>query len=258
MPVPVNKLKAALSDGKRQLGLWLAMAHPTSAEIAAGAGFDFCLIDGEHAPNDIPIILTQLRAMGGGDATPVVRVPTGDPRLIKQVLDLGAQSLLIPMIDTPEEAETMVRATRYPPEGFRGVGAAMARSGQFGGIPDVVTTANEQICVLVQAESQTALGNIEKIAKTGVDGIFIGPADLAADMGFPGNPGAEEVQAAIKDGVARIRAAGLAAGLISFDRAGAERYVSWGANFVAVGGDVHLLASGIRNASKTAEDLRNL
>ena len=259
MPVPVNRLKAALAAGERQMGLWIAMGHSTSAEIASRAGFDWCLIDGEHAPNDIPMILEQLRAMGAGSATPAVRLPVGDPVLVKRVLDLGVQTILIPMVDTPEEAEAMVRATRYPPEGVRGVGAAMARAGDFGAITDVVTTANAQICLFVQAESREAIENIEAIAGIdGVDGIFVGPADLAADMGFPGQPGTPEVEAVIHDAIGRITAAGKAAGIIAFDTAKCAQWIEAGATFVAVGGDVSILARGIRAAAAAAEEMRGL
>ncbi len=258
MPVPVNRLKAALAAGERQMGLWIAMAHATSAEIASRAGFDWCLIDGEHAPNDVPLILEQVRAMAGGGATPVVRLPVGDPVLVKRVLDLGVQSLVIPMINTVAEAEAMVRATRYPPEGMRGVGAAMARAGDFGAITDVVTTANAQICLFVQAESREALENLDGIAALdGIDGVFIGPADLAADMGSPGNPGAPEVQAAILDAIRRIDAAGKAAGIIAFDTAKCREWVAAGARFVAVGGDVSILARGIRASAEAALDMKN-
>lgn len=257
MPVPVNRLKAALVAGERQTGLWIAMTHPTSAEIASRAGFDWCLIDGEHAANDIPLILDQLRAMDGGTATPVVRLPVGDPVLVKRALDLGVQSLVIPMINTAEEAQGMVNATRYPPEGTRGVGAAMARAANFGEITDIVTTANAEICLFVQAESQEAIANIEEIAALeGVDGIFIGPADLAADMGYPGQPGASEVEAVIHAAIGRIIAAGKVAGIIAFDAAKCAEWIDAGARFVAVGGDVAILARGIRAAAGVASELK--
>ncbi len=259
MPVPANKLKAALKAGERQMGLWIAMTHATSAEIASKAGFDWCLIDGEHAANEIPMILDQLRAMGAGTATPVVRLPVGDPTLIKRTLDLGVQSLVIPMINTAEEAEAMVRATRYPPDGVRGVGAAMARAANFGEITDIVTTANAEICLFVQAESTEAIQNIEAIAAVeGVDGIFVGPADLAADMGLPGQPGAPEVEAVIHDAIRRITATGKTAGIIAFDHKKCAEWVEAGATFVAVGGDVAILARGIRAAAAAADEMRAL
>ena len=257
MPVPVNPIKAALSAGKRQMGLWIALAHPTSAEIASRAGFDFCLIDGEHGPNDIPLMLEQLRAIGNGTAAAAARIPVGDARIVKQVLDLGIQTLVVPMVDTPEQAREMVRATRYPPEGIRGVGAAMARASNYGEVTDMVTSANAQICLFVQCESARAVANIDAIASTpGVDGVFIGPADLSADMGFPGNPGAPEVRATIAHAFARIQAAGKAVGIIAFDEALVREYVEMGASFVAVGGDASLLARAIRGAASLAAELR--
>ena len=259
MPVPVNRVKAALQCGERQMGLWLAMTHPASAEIASRAGFDFCLVDGEHAPNDLPLMLDQLRAIDGGSASAAVRIPVGDPRMIKQVLDIGFQTLVVPMIDTPEEAAEMVAATRYPPGGTRGVGAAMARASGYGEIKDLLSTANEQICLLVQCESMKAVDNIDAIAATnGVDGVFIGPADLSADMGLPGQYDHPDVQAAIAHVFERIQAAGKAVGIIAFEEAAVRRYVEMGARFVAVGGDVSLLARAIRDASGLASELRDL
>lgn len=259
MPVPVNPVKVALGEGRRVMGLWIALAHPTSAEIAGRAGFDFCLVDGEHAPNDIPLILEQVRAISAGGTVPAVRPPAGDPRLIKQVLDLGVQTLVVPMIDTAEEAAAIVRATRYAPDGIRGVGAAMARASNYGEIKDMVTSANDQICLFVQCESVKSVENIDAIAAVdGVDGVFIGPADLSADMGFPGNPGAEEVKAAIAHAFERIQKAGKAVGIIAFDPGLVRTYVDMGARFVAVGGDTALLANAIRGAAERANELRQL
>ena len=160
MPVPVNPIKAGLADGTRQMGLWIAMAHATSAEIASKAGFDFCLIDGEHAPNDIPLVLDQVRAIGCGSAAAAARVPVGDTRIIKLYLDLGVQTLIVPMIDTSEQAREIVSATRYPTEGLRFVGSAMARASNFGEIVDLKTNANAQICLFFQAERKNSLENI--------------------------------------------------------------------------------------------------
>lgn len=259
MPVPKNSVKAALAAGQRQMGIWIAMAHPTSAEIAGKAGFDFCLIDGEHSPNDIPLILDQVRAISIGDATPVVRIPVADPRLVKQVLDIGVQTLLVPMIDTAAEAEHMVRATRYAPEGFRGVGAAQARASNFGEITDMVTTANDEVCLLVQCESRKAVEHIDSIAAVeGVDAVFVGPADLSADMGYPGQLEHPEVEATIRHVFDRINAAGKAVGIISFDPAKIRQYIDWGARFVAVGGDVSILARGIRQAAALAGEMREV
>lgn len=259
MPVPSNPIKAELAAGRRQMGIWIALASATSAEIASRAGFDFCLIDGEHAPNDIPLILDQARAIGCGSAAVAARVPVGDTRIIKQYLDLGIQTLVVPMIDTGVQAASIVAATRYPPDGIRGVGAAMARASNFGEIADVTTTANGEICLFVQAESRKSVANIDEIAATpGVDGVFIGPADLAADMGLPGQTGHPDVQAAIRHCFERIHAAGKKVGIIAFDEAQVRVYVENGADFVAVGGDVSLLAKAIRGAAALAEELRAL
>ena len=259
MPVPTNPIKAGLNEGRRQMGLWIALAHATSAEIASRAGFDFCLIDGEHAPNDIPLVLDQVRAIGNGSAAVAARVPVGDTRVIKQYLDLGIQTLVVPMIDTAVQARDMVSATRYPPDGIRGVGAAMARASNFGEIADVTTTANAQICLFVQAESKKSVENIDEIAGVdGVDGVFIGPADLAADMGLPGQTGHAEVQAVVKHCFDRIHAAGKKVGIIAFDDAQVRIYVDNGADFVAVGGDTALLAKAIRDAAAFADELRAL
>ncbi|MEM7213165.1 MAG: HpcH/HpaI aldolase/citrate lyase family protein [Pseudomonadota bacterium] len=250
-------MKAALAAGERQMGLWIAMAHATSAEIAGKAGFDFCLIDGEHSPNDIPLILDQVRAISMGSAQPAVRIPVFDPTLVKQVLDIGVQTILVPMIDTAEEAARVVASTRYAPAGFRGVGAAQARASNFGEITDMLTSANDQICVLVQCESVTSVKNIDAIAAVeGVDAVFIGPADLSADMGLPGQITHPDVEAQIRQAMDRINAAGKAVGIISFDPAKLQDYIGWGARFVAVGGDVSILARGIRQAAALAGDLK--
>ncbi|WP_226780809.1 HpcH/HpaI aldolase family protein [Oceaniglobus trochenteri] len=256
MPAPRNRLKAALAEGRLQTGLWLAFANPTAAEIAARAGFDWCLIDCEHAPNDIPLVQAQCQAMSGGSSSVVVRVAEGNARLLKQVLDIGVQTVLIPMVDTVAQAKDILRFTRYPPEGVRGVGAAQSRATFFGEVGDYVTTATDEICVLVQAETRLALSNIEDIAALpGIDGIFIGPADLAADMGHLGNPGHPDVVAAIEDGVRRIRAAGKAAGIVTFDPTQARRLAALGFNFLAVGGDVSCYARALRSLAAEAKTL---
>jgi 4-hydroxy-2-oxoheptanedioate aldolase len=242
-----NPFKAALARGEPQVGLWLSMAQPYSAELCAGAGFQWLLIDGEHAPNDVRSTLAQLQAVAAYPSSPVVRAVSGDPALIKQLLDIGAQTLLVPMVDTPEQAQTLVAATRYPPEGMRGVGAAVARVSRWGARRDYLDLANDETCLLVQAETATALRNLEDIvAVDGVHGVFIGPADLAASMGHRGNAGHPDVQAAIENAIATIVAGGKAAGTLTGDRALARRYLELGATFVAVGIDVTLLAQSAR------------
>jgi 4-hydroxy-2-oxoheptanedioate aldolase len=248
MPAPHNRLKAALARGDLQLGCWLSMATATSTEIAGGAGFDWCLIDAEHAPNDLASIRSQLQALNGSSSSAVVRVPHGEPWIMKRVLDLGAQSILVPMVDMAEQARAMVRAVRYPPEGVRGVGSGFARASGYGAIPDYQTTARDEICLLVQAESRTAIENIDDIARTdGVDCVFIGPADLSADMGHLGNTDAPEVVEAILHGIARIRAAGKAAGIVAFGPGEAKRWADAGATFVATASDVRCLAWTLRD-----------
>lgn len=262
MQLPSNPFLDALRAGRPQIGLWLGLADGYSAEILAGVGFDWLLIDGEHAPNDLRSTLGQLQAIasaatalapGRQPSHAIVRVPigTGDvgTALIKQVLDIGAQTLLVPMVDTPEQAAQVVRAAKYPPQGVRGMGSALARASRWQAYPQYVHAANAQVGVLVQAETVEAMRQLDAIAATpGVDGVFIGPADLSASMGHVGQPGHPEVQAAILDGIARIRAAGKAAGILASDRALAHRYLEAGALFVAVGVDTMLL-------SRAAHDL---
>lgn len=227
---------------EQQIGLWVGLANGYCAEIAANAGYDWLLIDGEHAPNDVRSILEQLQAIAAYPSQAVVRPVTGDVHLIKQLLDIGAQTLLIPMIETAEQAELMVKATRYPPEGIRGVGAALARASRWNNLPNYLQNADQEICVLVQIESKKGLDNIDAIlAVDGVDGVFIGPADLSAALGYRGHPGHPDVQKIIVDSIAKIRQAGKAAGILSADETLAHRYLALGTNFVAVGVDTSLL-----------------
>jgi 4-hydroxy-2-oxoheptanedioate aldolase len=256
MHTPINTFKQALAAGTPQIGLWAALASAYSTELLAGTGYDWLLIDGEHAPNDVRHTLSQLQAVASaqhafGDARShaIVRVPvgTGDVgvALIKQYLDIGAQTLLVPMIDTAEQATLVVKATRYAPAGIRGMGSALARASRWQAHARYVHEANDQVCVLVQAETVEAMKNLDAIAATpGVDGVFIGPADLSASMGHPGNAAHPEVQAVIADGVKRIRAAGKAPGILATTEAGAKQWLAAGALFVAVGADTMLLASG--------------
>ncbi|WP_165855760.1 4-hydroxy-2-oxoheptanedioate aldolase [Marinobacter sp. JSM 1782161] len=242
MPAPRNTFKQALLERRPQIGLWVALASPYTAEICGGAGFDWLLIDGEHAPNDVPLMMAQLQALAASPCHTAVRATIGEPALIKQYLDIGAQTLLVPMIESAAQARDMVRAVRYPPQGIRGVGAALARASAFNRIPDYLQTANDEICLLLQIENRAGLEALDDIATTeGVDGVFVGPADLAADMGYLGNPGAPEVQAVVEDALKRIQSHGRAAGILSADPKLVERYLELGATFVAVGSDVGLL-----------------
>lgn len=245
MPAPVNTFKQRLRS-EQQIGLWLGLADPYCAELAANAGFDWLLIDGEHAPNDLRTLLGQLQAVAAYPSHPIIRPVIGDTALIKQLLDIGAQTLLVPMVDTAEQARQLVRAMHYPPQGVRGVGAALARASRWNNIGDYLATADEQMCLLVQVENLTALQNLDEIAAVeGVDGVFIGPADLSAAMGHRGNPGHPDVQAAIEDAIARIRRAGKAAGILSADPTLARRYLELGCAFVAVGVDTSLLMKSL-------------
>nr|WP_087573541.1 HpcH/HpaI aldolase/citrate lyase family protein [Sphingomonas sp. CDS-1] len=247
MPAPFNSFKAAITAGQRQIGLWLALANSYSAEIAANAGFDWLVVDAEHAPNDVPILLMQLQALAPYPAAAVVRLPADETWMIKQVLDIGAQTILVPMVESAVQAQQIVAATRYAPAGVRGIGAALARASNFNAIPDYIATANAQICVLVQVETRVGLAAIEDLcAVDGVDGIFVGPSDLAADMGYPGNSAHPEVQEQVFAAIARIVAGGKACGILtsSFDQA--KDYLAAGCSFVAVGTDVGVLVNGLK------------
>ncbi|EMH4136105.1 4-hydroxy-2-oxoheptanedioate aldolase [Serratia nevei] len=249
-----NHFKRALQEERPQIGLWLGLCSSYSAELLAGAGFDWLLIDGEHAPNNVQTVLGQLQAVAPYPSQPVVRPPWNDAVIIKQLLDVGAQTLLIPMIQNAEQARDAVRATRYPPHGVRGVGSALARASRWNRVPDYLQQADEQMCVLVQIETREAVKNLDAILQVeGVDGVFIGPADLSADMGFAGNPQHPEVQRTIDDAIARIRAAGKAPGILMANKALAQRYLEAGALFVAVGVDTTLLA---RAAEALADEFK--
>lgn len=242
----MNAFKQAIAAGRPQIGLWQALTSPYTTEICAGAGFDWLLIDAEHGPNDLPLVLAQLQAASGYPVESVVRLPIGDPVLIKQYLDIGARSLLIPMVESATQAEMLVRATRYPPHGVRGVGSAIGRASQWNRTPEYLHHASDEICLLVQVESVAGLQNLEAIAATeGIDGVFVGPSDLAAALGHLGNPSAQEVQSAIERAIASIRDAKKAAGILMADEHLARRYLDLGATFVAVGTDVTILARGV-------------
>ncbi len=248
MPAPPNAFKAALAAADRPLiGLWMAMHNAFAAEILGECGYDWLVIDGEHAPNTLTTIVAQLQALAASRAAPVVRVPVGEAWVIKQVLDAGAQSILVPMVASADQAAALVRAVRYPPAGIRGVGASFARAGRFGTIPDYIATADAQIALIPQIESRDGIAAVDAIAATeGVDGVFVGPSDLAADMGHPGQTGHPEVQAAIEHALTRIRTAGKAAGILATEEAAARRYIGWGASFIAVGGDVGVFRTAAR------------
>ncbi len=242
MDLPVNHFKRALKAGKQQIGFWNSLASSIVTEILAGSGFDWLLIDAEHAPNEIPMILAQLQAMMEHRTHPVVRVPSNDQIVIKRCLDAGVQSFLIPMVETAEEARRAVSCTRFPPDGVRGF-AGTSRASRFGRVKDYHRRAHEEICVLVQVESRLGLENLEAIAAVpGVDGIFIGPGDLSAALGYLGEQGHPEIVKLIEATIRRIVASGNRAGILTPDETLAQRYIAAGCVFTAVGGDTGLLA----------------
>lgn len=247
MDLPKNSFKRALREGRTQIGLWSSLSSHYTVEVIAGAGYDWILLDLEHSPNDLESLLAQLQAAAPYATHPVVRVPWNDMVTVKRVLDVGAQSLLVPYVQNAEEAKAAVGNTRYPPAGVRGV-AGTTRATRFGRIKDYAKRAHEEICVLVQVETRPALDQLEAIcAVEGVDGVFIGPADLHASMGYPGETANPAVLPLIEEAMRRIRKAGKAAGYLSPVEADAKRMLAAGAQFVAVGADVGLLARGAEN-----------
>lgn len=241
-----NPFKAALQRGETQIGLWLSSTTAYMAEIAATSGYDWLLIDGEHAPNTIQDLLHQLQAIAPYVSQPVIR-PVDDRRsLIKQVLDIGTRTLLVPMVESAQQARELVSATRYPPTGVRGVGASVARAARWGRVENYMAQANEEFCLLIQVETRSALDNLDAIlAVEGIDGVFIGPADLSASLGYPDNAGHPDVQQIIEHSIRRIRASGKAAGILAVDPAMAKKCIAWGANFVAVGVDTMLYSEAL-------------
>ena len=248
--IPRNEFKRALQAGRQQIGLWVSLASPYSTEIVAGSGFDWLLIDGEHSPNDPPTVLPQLQAAAPYPVEPIVRPAWNDKVLIKRYLDVGARSLLIPYVQNAEEAAAAVAAVRFPLRGVRG-GAGVTRASRFGRVADYAKRAEGEICLLVQIETREGLDNLEAIARTdGIDGVFIGPADLAAGLGHLGEIGHADVQAAIKDAIQRIRACGKPAGILATDETASRRYMEWGTLFTAVGLDAMVLARETEKLAK--------
>src|SRR5215831_16881794 len=244
MDLPRNEFKHAIAGGRLQIGLWSSLASNIAAEIVSDSGFDWILFDSEHSPNEIPGLLAQLQAAARGTAAAIVRPAWNDAVLIKRVLDLGAQSILVPYVQNAEEARRAVASVRYPPAGIRGVAAA-TRASRYGRVTDYLKRADAEICLLVQVETRSALAGIEAIAKVeGVDGVFIGPSDLSASFGHIGNPQHHEVQAALEQGVKRLNAVGKPAGILTLNQDEARRYIDWGYTFVAVGSDIGLLGRG--------------
>ena len=248
MPAPINTFKQAITNGQLQIGFWQSLGATITAEISAYSGFDWLLIDGEHGPNDIRSIRDQLQVVGPSPSQAVVRIAGVDVVAVKQVMDSGAQTVLVPIVDTPQDADLMARAMRYPPHGIRGNGSGVVRAADYGRLAGYLDNANDEACLLVQAETMTAISNLDAIcAVNGVDGVFIGPADLATSMGHIGDPGHPEVQRVIEDAITRIRANGKAPGILMADETRVRRYIELGALFVAVGSDVAILGNGAKN-----------
>lgn len=245
-----NPFKTRLLQPGAQIGLWLGLADPYAAELCATTGFDWLLIDGEHGPNDLRSMLGALQAIAPYPTHPVVRIPHGDATLVKQVLEIGATTLLVPMVESVEQARALVRAMRYPPEGIRGVGAGLARSSRWNGHANYLKEANHNVCLLVQVETIEALGQIEAIAAVeGVDGVFIGPADLAASMGHLGAAELPEVVNAIDDAIRRVVAMDKAVGILAVNEARARECIALGVRFVAVGVETSLMTQAARSLS---------
>jgi 4-hydroxy-2-oxoheptanedioate aldolase len=242
--LPRNRFKAGLIEGRRQFGLWLNLANAYSTEISAGAGFDWLVIDGEHAPNDVPSVLAQLQTLAAYPVQAIVRIAHGDAVTIKRILDIGAQTILVPMVESAGQAKHLAEAMRYPPHGVRGVASSVVRASRWNRIAGYLTKADAEVCLIVQLETIAGLDELEGIAAVdGVDAIFIGPADLAASMGHLGNSRHPDVQQAVEDGIRRIRKAGKPAGILASDEALIRRYLDLGCTFVGVGLDASLLAT---------------
>lgn len=255
MPAPYNPFKNAIAKGELQLGCWLGLADAYIAEISAGAGFDWLLIDGEHAPNDLRSIVAQLQVIAARESHAVVRPPIGETWIIKQLLDAGAQTLLIPMVESAAQAQALVDAITYPPHGVRGVGSALARASDFAAIGDYLTTARDEICLLAQVENQNGLDALDEILKIeGIDGVFVGPSDLAAGLGFIGQASASAVKDTVLKTMEKIVASGKAAGILTLDPDLQQKCRAIGASFIATEIDVTLFAQNIRKASKNARD----
>lgn len=255
MKMPKNLFKQALGAHRWQVGLFVCMASAYSMEVLAGTGFDWLVIDAEHSPNNPASVMGQLQAAAPYPVQLLVRPMSHDPALIKQYLDAGAQTLLVPLVDDAIQAAALVRAVRYPPEGIRGVAASLARAARWNGVNDYVKHANAEVCLVVQVETRQGLENLDAIlAVEGVDAVFIGPADLAASLGHLGESGHPEVRAAIEDALRRIRASGKAAGVFVTDPELALKYRGLGASFVAVGADTALLRNAALKAAIAFRD----
>jgi 4-hydroxy-2-oxoheptanedioate aldolase len=252
--LPKNRFKAALAARERaQIGLWLSLGSAAATEMMADAGFDFIVVDGEHSPLDIDLIHAQIARAQLGDTPIVVRPPANEPAMIKQICDAGAQTLIVPMVDDAEQAEAAVAAAHYPPRGIRGV-AGGVRASRYGRIPDYLRRANDEICVVVQIETERAVNNIDEIAAVpGVDALFIGPADLSASMGCLGRMTDPDMEKFIAETLGAIRLAGKPAGILSFDPEVAQRYLGYGADMLVAASDATLLMGAAEARRKMFE-----
>ena len=241
-----NRWTERIGDGRPRFGMWLASGSGYVTEICAGSGIDWVLLDQEHAPNDLRTTLEQLQVLAGyPDVDVLVRPPSADPVFIKQLLDIGAQNIIVPMIAEPAAAAAAVAATRYPPAGIRGVGSALARASRWNRISEYLVKADASVSLTVQVETVSGLEHLGDIADVdGVDAVFIGPADLAASMGRLGQPEHPEVVSAIETALATVIERGKSAGVNAFKESVARRYLRAGVSFVLVGADVALLARG--------------
>lgn len=245
--LPRNRFKAGLKSGNTQFGLWLGITDSAMNEMLAGVGFDWLVVDHEHGPFELRDVLHALQTIAAYDTAPIVRPVNGEPALLKRLCDFGAQTFIVPMIDTAEQAADIVRAVKYPPQGNRGLGASMARAARWNMIPRYPHDANDEICVIVQAETVTAMENLAAIAAVdGVDGVFIGPSDLSASMGHLGDASHRTVINAVSKGIHKIRAASKFAGLLCLDETLVAHFIECGANFVGVGVDTLLLGNEAR------------
>lgn len=243
MELPRNAFKRAIVEGRRQIGFWLSLGSAAVAEVVAGAGYDWVMVDTEHGPNDLRSVIDQLRVLEGS-TTPVVRPAWNDPVLIKRLLDAGAPALLVPFVRNADEAARAVAATRYPPRGIRGV-ATSQRASRWGQRSDYVGRYEDELCVIVQLETRASLDELERIAAVpGVDALFVGPSDLAADLGHLGDTDHPRVQAAITDTIARGRRIGKPLGIFAPAQNDARRYLDLGVTFAAVATDAAVLRSG--------------
>jgi 2-keto-3-deoxy-L-rhamnonate aldolase RhmA len=245
MKLPLNRFKQVLQAGELQVGFWSQLASPMAVEVLADAGYDFVVVDAEHAPNDVTTVMPMLQILDRSSASAVVRLPWSDMVLVKRYLDVGTQTLLVPFIETPEQAAELVAFTRYPPDGVRGV-ANCHRANRYGRVSDYFAAAADGICVLVQIETERGLENLEAIAAIdGIDGLFVGPSDLAASMGQLGDPAHPTVQSAIADVPRRLRSSGKPAGILAGVESVARRHMEAGFTFVAVGSDLAILSSQV-------------